>query len=157
MKKVFVAYVLIFSVVTMISCGDAGLYEKNKPISGHNWGANQPVRDSFRIDDTSSSYHLYVIFRHTDAYKYNNIWMGVEMKGPEGFQQSDKFDFNLGNDAQGWEGTGMNDIWEVRKRITVLPYRFHHIGTYRYSISQIMRDDPLKHVMSVGLRVEKLR
>jgi hypothetical protein len=33
--------------------------------------------------------------------------------------------------------------------------KFKKPGTYTYSITQIMRDNPLSAVMSAGLRVEK--
>ena len=33
--------------------------------------------------------------------------------------------------------------------------RFKQPGKYSFSISQIMRDNPLLHIMSVGLRIEK--
>jgi hypothetical protein len=60
----------------------------------------------------------------------------------------------LGNDLQGWLGTGMDDIWEVRSLISGLPNPFPRTGTYQFKIKQIMRDDPLNHVMGVGLRVQ---
>ena len=55
----------------------------------------------------------------------------------------------------GWEGTGLNDIWEVRKLLVNRPRKFIKAGTYHYSIAQIMRDNPLEQVMSAGLRVQK--
>ncbi len=65
-----------------------------------------------------------------------------------------KINLLLGNDANGWEGTGMNDIWEVRSLLNSEPQRFLRTGTYNFSIAQIMRDNPLLHIMSVGLRIE---
>jgi hypothetical protein len=49
----------------------------------------------------------------------------------------------------------MNDIWEVRKLLNGKPRRFKKTGEYKFRIFQIMREDPLKNVMSAGLRVEK--
>jgi gliding motility-associated lipoprotein GldH len=66
-----------------------------------------------------------------------------------------KINLVLGDDANGWEGTGTNDIWEVRKLLNGAPRRFKKAGRYSFSISQIMRDNPLLNVMSVGLRIEK--
>ena len=63
-----------------------------------------------------------------------------------------KINLSLGSDAQGWEGIGMNDIWEVRKLIARVPLKK---GDYNFSIGQIMRDNPLQHIMSVGLRLKK--
>ena len=62
----------------------------------------------------------------------------------------------LANDAKGWEGSGMDDIFEIRKFITPGPVPFKKPGNYIFTISQIMREDPLMHIMNVGIRVEKL-
>ena len=80
--------------------------------------------------------------------------MGLQSPGDSMFIQ--KLNLSLGDDAQGWFGTGMNDIWEVRKPLTDRPRKFVKPGTYNYSIAQIMRDNPLKQVMSAGIRVEKV-
>ena len=61
----------------------------------------------------------------------------------------------LANDANGWEGSGMNDIWEVRKLVNGQPRRFIKAGDYKFSITQIMRDNPLPGIMSAGLRVQR--
>ncbi|MEI2748812.1 MAG: hypothetical protein V9E88_08650 [Ferruginibacter sp.] len=61
----------------------------------------------------------------------------------------------MGEDANGWEGSGMNDIWEVRKPLNTQARRFKKKGQYYFKLVNIMRDDPLQHVMSAGLRVEK--
>ena len=79
--------------------------------------------------------------------------MGLQPPGDSMHFQ--KLDLTLGNDADGWEGSGMNDIWEIRKVINNQPRRFKKSGEYRFSIRHIMRDDPLPSVMSAGLRVEK--
>jgi len=61
----------------------------------------------------------------------------------------------LGTDANGWIGTGMNDIWEIRQPLFGKSFKFKKPGTYSFTITQIMRDDPLPAVMSAGLRLEK--
>lgn len=68
-----------------------------------------------------------------------------------------KIDLSLGTDATGWEGSGMNDIWEVRKLLNDQPKRFRKKGVYQFSINQAMRDHPLRSVMSAGFRIEKIR
>ncbi|HEX2683910.1 MAG TPA: hypothetical protein VHL77_08250, partial [Ferruginibacter sp.] len=57
-------------------------------------------------------------------------------------------------DEAGWFGTGMDDIFEYRKLIQQRT-RFTRPGQYRFTLEQIMRDDPLENVMNVGLRIEK--
>ncbi len=62
----------------------------------------------------------------------------------------------LSNDVSGWEGKGMDDIFEVRKNITPGPVPFNKAGNYTFSIAQIMRENPLHHILNVGIRVEKV-
>jgi gliding motility-associated lipoprotein GldH len=154
--KTLLIYVSILTATWLMGCQTIDLYEKHIPIPGHEWNRSLPLEAQFEIKDTTASYQLFVVIRHTDAYKYNNIWLNIGLQSPGDSMYMQKLNVSLGDDAQGWYGSGMNDIWEVRKPLTDRPRRFVRAGTYRYSISQIMRDNPLKHIMGVGLRVEKV-
>lgn len=147
-------YVLSCSMV-FFSCTHTGVFEKNTTIPGYEWKSNFAATGTFSITDTAALYNTYIVLRHTDAYKYNNIWINLGIQVPGGAMQYRKVDLELATDATGWTGSGMNDIWEVRQLLPqgILPLK--QSGTYTYSISQIMRDDPLPAVMSAGLRVEK--
>ncbi len=147
------------------SCKQVDVYEKNTPIPHFKWQQSFAATGSFIINDTSSLYDIYVVLRHQDSYKYNNIWLNVGLQPPGDSMFFRNIDLNLANDATGWEGTGMNDIWEVRKLINDLisgerefddkPRRISKQGEYKFRITQIMRDNPLPAVMSAGLRVQK--
>ena len=151
-----ISVVLLFCALpaALLSCKQVELYEKNTPIPNYEWSSGYAATGTFRITDTVSPYNIYIVLRHTDAYNYNNIWMNIGLQAPGDSLRYQKVDLSLGNDATGWDGTGMNDIWEVRKPLA-LNNRFIKMGEYRFSILQIMREDPLKNVMSAGLRVEK--
>ena len=137
------------------SCKQIDIFEKNTPIPKFAWTQNFAAKGDFMITDTLSAYSIYLVLRHTDAYQYNNIWLNVGLQPPGDTMHFQKVNLQLGDDANGWEGTGMNDIWEVRKLLNGQPRRFKKAGKYSFSIFQIMRDDPLQHVMSAGLRLEK--
>ena len=109
----------------------------------------------FQISDTASLYNLYIVIRHTDAYNYNNIWLRLGSKAPGDTIQYQNVNLALASDAKGWQGTGTDDIFEVRKNITAGPVPLKKPGLYTFTIAQIMRDNPLKHVLNVGLRLEK--
>jgi hypothetical protein len=47
----------------------------------------------------------------------------------------------------------MDDIYE--HRIPLGEPQSLKAGTYTFSLEQIMREDPLEHVLNVGLRLEK--
>jgi gliding motility-associated lipoprotein GldH len=137
------------------SCRQLDVYEKNTTIAGHNWKSDFAAKGSFDITDTTSFYNLYVVLRHTDAYRYENIWLSIGLQAPGDSMRYTRYNVQLAKGAEGWEGTGMNDIWEIRKLLQTSGSLFKKTGTWNFSISQLMRDNPLPHIMSAGLRVEK--
>lgn len=158
LRHIILPVVLLFSAsVVWTSCKPIDVYEHNAVIPGYSWKSSYAAKGSFLVSDTASLYKLFVVLRHTDAYQYNNIWLDIGLQGPGDSMYTQKVNLSLGNDAQGWEGSGMNDIWEVRKLLNAMPRAFRKPGVYQYSIRQIMRDDPLTNVMSVGLRLERAR
>jgi len=152
------ALLLLTICSVFAACGRLDVYEKNVSIPNYQWQYSfQPTFD-FDITDTAAEYNIFIVLRHTDAYRYNNIWLNVGIKAPnDTATTARRVDLQLGNDTKGWEGTGMDDIWEVRKPATKAPVQFKKPGTYHFSIAQVMRESPLSNVMSVGVRVEKVR
>lgn len=153
LKKIFLISLLSFFFA---SCIKINLYEKQVTIPSQKWFYTNVPQFTFHIDDTSSLYNVYVILRHTDLYEYNNIWLRIGLQTP-----SDSFNYQnvnlvLATDAKGWEGTGMNDIYEVRKSISAAPFSFKFAGDYTFSIAQIMRENPLNNILNVGVRIEKV-
>ncbi len=149
--------VLCFVLATAnISCNQIDLFELHTSIPDSEWKSDNNCKGTFSINDTNSMYNIYVIIRHTDAYAYNNIWLNLGSQAPGDTMNFQKINCVLGNDQQGWEGVGMNDIWEVRKKINEMPCKFKKIGAYSYQINHIMREDPLKNILSVGIRIQKI-
>jgi gliding motility-associated lipoprotein GldH len=148
--------IVFFTAICFLNaCTQIELFEKNTPITNLKWQNNFKANGTFNITDTTSLYNIFVVLRHTDAYQYNNIWLNVALQAASDSVNMQKVNLSLGSDVQGWEGAGMNDIWEVRKLIAQrVPLKK---GDYNFSIGQIMRDNPLQHIMSVGLRLEKAR
>lgn len=143
-------------LLLMVSCRQkVGVFEKNTTIPSYNWVMNFAATGTFNITDTLGSYNIFLVLRHTDGYSYNNIWLNVGLKSPGDSMYFQKVNLSLGNDASGWEGSGMNDIWEVRKLLNGQPRRFIKKGEYQFEIRHIMRENPLKGIMSAGFRVEK--
>lgn len=150
------ALILISFSLLLFSCGNIDLFEKQEIIPKQEWYYNNVPEFTFNIQDTTSLYNIYVVVRHTDQYNYNNIWLQVGSRFPGDSMQYKKLNLKLGSDAKGWEGVGMDDIFELRAIITPGPVAFNKPGDYVFSIGQIMRDNPLLHILNIGLRVEKV-
>ncbi len=145
-------------VLCIAACKTVDVFEKNVSIPRQQWERSfQPVV-VFDIADTAALYNIYVTLRHTHAYNYNNIWLSVSYRLPgDTSLKQQRVDISLADNVKGWLGTGMDDIYEVRKLITPQPYRFKNSGECIFTLEQIMRENPLKHVMNAGIRVEKVK
>lgn len=147
----FVACCVLFSACTHID-----LYERAVPVPAHQWQSRFKPSFAFNVTDTAAAYQLYFIVRHTNQYRYNNIWVNLYAKGPSDTAKKFTLELPLAN-KQGWLGAGMGDVFEHRIAFALDPstFRFGRAGEYTFTLEQIMRDDPLPAVMSVGLRLEK--
>ena len=150
-----IGFLSIFSAMILSSCSNIDLFEKQSQIPSQQWFYDNVPKFTFHIEDTAATYHLYVVLRHTDLYQYNNIWLEVGSKAPEDSMKFQKLNLSLASETKGWDGTGMDDIYEVRKNISAGGISFKNQGDYTFSIAQIMRDNPLKYILNVGFRIEK--
>lgn len=159
LQKIYLKKIILISLLSLLwfSCAKIDLFEKQEDIPSQEWFYNNNPAFTFQITDTSSLYNLYIVLRHTDAYNYSNIWLRISSKGPHDTTHFQNINLVLANDANGWEGTGTDDIFEVRKNITPGPVPFKRPGDYTFSVAQIMRENPLRYILNVGIRVEKVK
>lgn len=149
---------LVSCFLVISSCTTIDVFEKNVAIPKQAWSSQFKPEISFEIKDTNSFYNIYLVIRHTDAYRYKNIWVNIETQAPGGSKNSQSLELQLATDSKGWLGTGMDDIFE--HRILITPAQRPEAlkkGIYRFRIANIMREDPLEHVMNVGIRIEKAK
>jgi gliding motility-associated lipoprotein GldH len=152
------ALLLGLSGFFLSACQTVDLYEKNVSIPAHEWKSSFKPQFRFLIKDTAA-YELYIVIRHNEKYAYNNIWLNLSTQFPgDTTIRTVPYELPLANN-EGWIGkeTAMDDLYEHRILITPAnqPIIFPRPGEYIFTIAQIMREDPLRHVLNVGLRIEK--
>ena len=141
--------------MVLFSCNTIDVFEKFENFPKNEWHVSKQPTFSFEVKDTTSLYHIYFVIRHTDAYKYNNIWVNITTQSPSGTKQTQLVNIKLADNANGWLGAGMDDIFDSRIKITKASVSLK-AGLYQYTIAQAMRDEPLAAVLSAGIRVEKV-
>jgi gliding motility-associated lipoprotein GldH len=150
-------FILLFLITGFIACETINLFEKNVPVPGHAWNTTFKPEISFDISDTTAFYNIYFVIRHTDAYGFNNIWVNATSIAPgDSVSITERFDFLLASQDR-WTGSAMDDIYEHRILLYKQPVKFRRSGVYKVKFEQVMRENPLKHVLNVGLRVEKVK
>src|SRR6476660_8551566 len=70
---------LFLAIVTMglAACGTLDVFEKNVSFKNQQWPGSEKPSFSFHVSDTASLYNIYLVFRHTNAYSYNNLWLKI--------------------------------------------------------------------------------
>lgn len=153
MKKPLIAAVL---VILLAGCGTLDVYEKTKFFPDHSWKSSDKPAFTFTIEDSAALYNIFVIFRHEDAYHFNNIWLNVTTQAPKDTARTQQVNITLADNKKGWLGTGMDDVFDHRARITQTPIHLKK-GNYTFLLQQNMREEPLQFVLNAGIRVEKVQ
>ncbi len=150
----FLVLLAIYLQLIAVSCTNIDLYEKSVIIPGQAWQSKFKPSFHFTIKDSASLYQLFLVLRHNDKYSFSNIYINLYAQWP-GSDTVKKIrrDLTLANNENGWLASGMDDIYE--HRIPLGDPEPLKAGTYTFTIEQIMREDPLKNVLNVGLRIEK--
>jgi len=118
------------------------------------WNKDSVLGFSFTVTDTMQNYNLLVGIRNQATYPYRNLWLFIKTTAPDKRYLVDTVEIFLATPDGRWYGKGWGDIFTAS-----LPYkqrvRFQAIGNYSLSVTQGMREDYLKGIVDVGLRVEK--
>jgi gliding motility-associated lipoprotein GldH len=158
MKRVFffsVPCALIFTLLFLSGCTDPNaIIDQDTEIGNNNWSYTNKINYDVPIADEYIPYNLYLNLRVTGNYKYANIFVLIYQTGPDKKQTVLRYEFKLANPDGEWLGNGSGNLYSYQVPFRT-NYKFPAKGIYRFSIEQNMRDNPLREVSDVGLRVEK--
>lgn len=158
MKRLFF-YLIVLNAYLLQGCGTSPQYQEHFNVPGNAWDYSFRPEFNFEITDTAALYQLVFLVRHTDAYAYNNIWLLLDTRAPgDSVFHPMRVEVPLAANTGQWLGRGTGEIYEQRVAINNLstPAVFSRKGRYTIRMAQDMRTNPLRDVMQVGLRLEKL-
>ena len=154
-NSVLVVLVLCCSV----SCDKNRVFDVYKSVPNQ-WHKDSIVYFSITPPDTINPYNLFVNLRNTNAYKYNNLFLIVEMNFPHGRTIKDTLEYRMAAPSGKLLGVGMTDVKENKlwyKESVV----FNEPGVYSVGIQHAMREHGKVHgvvalegVTDVGFRIE---
>jgi gliding motility-associated lipoprotein GldH len=144
----------LFAAVFFSSCSRNIVYTQYKTFNDNQWFANDKAVFDVEIKDTQSLNNISLMVRHTDTYPYNNIFLFVTTKYPDGKILTDTMEVVLSNSKGEWLGSGAGDIFDFKVPIKK-NVRFPLAGKYQFIFEQSMRVDPLPMIMDFGFEIEK--
>jgi len=138
----------------MAACNNKAVIDQNTEVSNQNWTYLNKFRFDAKIDNEKIPYNLYINLRVTGNYKYSNMFILVTQMGPDKKAGTKRYELTLANKDGEWLGDGSGNLYSFQLPLKSA-YKFPAKGVYTFFIEQNMRDNPLREVSDVGLRVEK--
>ena len=151
----FISLLFVF-VTILFSCDTNRIYETNHDFEGRSWKVSEPQEFEFRIDDPGKKYNLYFNIRNSLDYPYSRIFVTYHLQDSVGHELQSKlntqdlFDQKTGAPSG---SSGLGDIYDHRF-ILLDNYEFKFPGKYKLKLEQFTRQDTLKGILAIGVRVE---
>ena len=136
------------------SCNKNIVYSKYQTFEDEQWYAKDKAVFDLDINDTQTLNNISLMVRHADTYPYNNLFLFVTTKYPDGKVLTDTMEVILANNKGEWLGSGVGDIFDFKVPIKK-NVRFPLGGKYQFVFEQAMRVDPLPMIMDFGFEIEK--
>jgi gliding motility-associated lipoprotein GldH len=144
------------SILLLSACNKNVVYSKYQTFKDNEWAAKDKVTFDLDITDTQTLNNINLMVRHADSYPYNNLFLFVTSKYPDGKILTDTMEIVLANEKGEWQGSGAGDIFDLKVPIKK-NVRFPVAGKYQFTFEQAMRVDPLPLIMDFGFEIEKAK
>ncbi|TVZ58217.1 gliding motility-associated lipoprotein GldH [Flavobacteriaceae bacterium MAR_2010_105] len=153
--------VLVFGILCC-SCDSNRVFDEYKSVPKQ-WHKDSIISFKITPPDSTNAYNLFVNLRNTSAYKYNNLFLIVEMNYPHGKTVKDTLEYKMAAPSGELLGTGFTDVKENKLWYKGYnePFIFNESGEYKINIQHAMREngqvygvENLEGITDVGFRVE---
>lgn len=154
-KRSSISFVFVLTVAAFLSsCDKTRILEKNEDIKSHSWDYTDLKTFEAEIADTSLTYNIYINMRHAFTFEWRNAWIDIETVFPDGKTFHKRVNLPLSQPDGQWFGDCLGDNCDIQVPIQNNAY-FPQPGKYIFKLKQDMRVNPLHHVKSIGMRIEK--
>lgn len=145
---------LVLLSVLLISCGRAPLFDNTVAIKKGLWKSEDNALFEVNVKDTTAIYKFYVSIRHTESYRFSNLYMFMNTRFPNGNITRDTLECILAGPDGKWIGKGFGELKDNQILLNSA-LRFPLKGKYTFELEQGMRVKELNDITDVGIRIEK--
>jgi len=150
---------LFFVLLFLFSCDEKRVFDEYK-ATGESWKKDSIMEFHFEEKDSTKRYNLFVNIRNNNDYPFNNLFIIVALKRPDGLVKRDTLQYEMTHPDGTLLGEGFSDVKES-KLFYKENFRFNKPGKYKIQIQQAVRQtgkitgvEELPGVTEVGFRIE---
>ena len=146
---------LVFIIFFAMSCKNDQKEEYYHIFENKEWNTDSIVRFEAENIDTSSTYDLYAMIRHTTNYRFQNLYLFTEIQG-----KKDTLEIILSEKNGKWNGRGFGDVKELKIKIANNT-SFSQGLMDDISFEQAMRYqdlekiNELQEILAIGITIQK--
>nr|WP_321234042.1 gliding motility lipoprotein GldH [uncultured Psychroserpens sp.] len=162
MQKSKYWFICLLFIVMAVSCDANRVFDEYKSVPDE-WNKDNKIEFKLTPPDSTNAYNLFINLRNTEAYKYSNLFLIVELNYPNGKTIKDTLEYKMANPDGTFLGTGFTDVKENKLwyKGYETPFVFEESGEYTINIQHAMRQngsvkgiDNLEGITDVGFRIE---
>lgn len=147
-------FILIPLAFLFSGCNENVIYEKSQDIASEGWHINEVVTFEKEIRDTTLLHDIYLNVRNNNEYPYSNLYVFFHTIFPDGTIYKDTIEMILADRQGQWTGEGFGKIksnsFHFRKDVW-----FPIEGEFKFTIQHGMREETLKGITDIGIRIER--
>ncbi len=144
--------VMALSLGALFSCGQTDVYNSFNTLPKNGWFKRDVQRFTSEVPDTLSRYDLYLTLRHNGEYAYRNLWLFVSYQDTDGQLKTDTVNCELADEFGRWSGGGWGSYYQ-QELLLDDDFRFSRGKEQVFTIQQAMRDDRIRGITDVGIRI----
>lgn len=154
MNRKQIVWIVFCLPLLFASCDSSVVSSAHQDVDEQGWAMTDTVRLSLNVEDTTQTYDLALMLRHTERYTYQNLWFFVQCADSLSPVQRDTVMACLADDRGQWLGTRAGRYYNgylfLQRGVT-----FPETGTYTFAIVHGMRDSLICGVADIGLELRK--
>ena len=147
--------ILLCITIGFAACDETYLLSDTKGIPNAQWSYSDTLDFKVPINDTTQLYNLYIQFAYADTFPYQNIYLKLSTKFPDGKRVSRVRAFDLFDIQGNPSGNCSGKTCQARIMLQDNLY-FNQIGDYIITLEQFTRSNSLPGLISVGIMMEKV-
>ena len=146
---------LVFIIFIALSCKNDQKEEYYHVFENKQWNTDSIVKFEMENMDTSLTYDLYAMIRHTTNYRFQNLFLFTEIQS-----KKDTLEIILSEKNGKWRGKGFGDVKELKIKIAN-NIRFGKEPASYFSFEQAMRYqdlekiNELQEILAIGITIQK--
>jgi gliding motility-associated lipoprotein GldH len=144
---------LLIAASAAVSCIDGSIaWQQTAMIKDCIWNKDSILMFNIPAEDTLAWYSFSIDVRNRTDYSFQNLYIFLNVKAPNGNSIVDTLNFALAYDNGEWTGKGgMFSKYRENSFLYRNYIRFPARGTYSVNIRHGMRKDSLEGISAVGL------